>query len=103
MTLKPGDFEFQLGCCSNFEPYPFKCSECGHVMVYCVECSTLIPDLHHLDRDAPDFNATDASRPAFQCPWCAHSFEFYFPRNRAYRVTRDDLIRAGLRHFLVEE
>ena len=102
MTLRPDEIELQLGCCSNYDPHLFKCSECGHIMVYYIECSALFPDLHRLERDAPDVNATDASRPAFKCPRCAHSFEFYFMRKRAYRVTRGDMIRAGLRHFLVE-
>jgi hypothetical protein len=72
-------------------------------MVYCVECSTLFPDPHDLEHQAPDVNATDASRPAFQCPRCAHVFEYYFTRNPAYRVTRDDMIRSELRHLLVKQ
>jgi hypothetical protein len=102
MTLGPGNIEGDFNCDPNADPYPFKCSDCGHVMVYCVECNTLFPDLHRLEQYAPT-NSLDSSRPAFACPRCAHVFEFSFLRNRAYRVTRDDMIRAGLQHLLVKQ
>lgn len=98
-VIGQGDIEGDFNCCSNADPLPFKCSNCGHIMVYCVESSDLFPNLHHLDEFVA-INATDRTRPAFSCPRCGHVFEFFFPRNEAYRVTREELVERGLGHLL---
>lgn len=94
------DVEGDFNCCGNEEMFPFKCGGCGHVMAYCVESSDLFPDLHDLSAIAEGVNSLDPSRPAFACPRCGHAFEYYFLRNEAYRVTREDMIEEGLGHLL---
>lgn len=91
-----GDFD----CCTNAEPFAFKCNSCGHIMAYCLESSNLFPNLNNLEEIAVGINATDAARPAFRCPRCGHTFEYYFLRNEAYRVTLEEMIEHGLDHLL---
>src|SRR5688572_27953135 len=93
-----GEFE----CCPNYWTFAFKCSNCGHIMGYCIESSDLFPDLHNLQEIAVGVNSLDPTRPAFNCPRCGHSFEFSFLRNSAYRVTPKELIAQGLSHLLDE-
>ncbi len=90
-----GDFS----CCPNAEPYAFKCSNCGHIMAYCIESNNLFPDLNNLEK-IEVVNSTDPTRPAFHCPRCNHTFEYYFLSNEAYRVTREEMIEHEFGHLL---
>ena len=87
-------------CCPNREPKPFKCSQCGLPFVYCMECSTVYPDLPDTTRFDDQHNATDSSRPSHRCRRCGYVFEYAFIRNRRYRVTRAEWIAAGLGELL---
>ena len=97
-----GGVEGAFDCCPNPEMFPFRCSDCGHVMAYCVESNDLFPDLHHLELIAEGVNSLDRTQPAFRCPRCGHVFEYYFLRNEAYRVTRGELVERGLGHLLAQ-
>jgi len=35
-------------CCGDEDLYPFRCSRCGRIMVFCYECDTLYRDLNDL-------------------------------------------------------
>ena len=101
-VLGPGDIEGDFDCCGNAEPFPFKCSNCGLVMAYCIESNDLFPNLHNLEEIAEGVNSLDRTQPAFTCPRCMHIFEYYFLRNDAYRVTREEMIEHGLGKLLVK-
>src|SRR5688572_23520296 len=73
-----------------------KCSQCGLPFVYCLECSTVYPDLPDTTRFDDQHNATDPSRPSHRCRGCGYVFEYAFIRNRRYRVTRAEWLAAGL-------
>lgn len=95
-----GDIEGDFNCCTNADPYPFKCSNCGHIMAFCFESDALFPNLHDLGEIDEDVNSFDSTRPAFVCPRCGQAFEYYFIRNDAYRVTREEMVAHGLGHLL---
>jgi hypothetical protein len=90
-------------CCGDENLYPFRCSACGRLMVFCYECDTLYPDLHTLEPDREQqVNSFDPSRPIFSCSQCGHSFEYYFMRNPAYHVTVEQWRAGGFGHLLRE-
>jgi hypothetical protein len=101
-VIRSGDIEGDFNCCPNAEPFPFKCSDCDHIMTYCLECNDLFPNLHDLKEMATEVNSLDRMRPAFACPRCGHSFEYRFLKNAAYRVTREEMIQHGLGHLLLK-
>jgi hypothetical protein len=65
------DLEFRrFSCCGCEAPYPFKCPDCGRIMVFCYECDSLHGDLsrpdhcdypvNHFDTNEPNFAARNA-------------------------------------------
>lgn len=87
-------------CCGDEDLFPFRCSGCGRIMVFCYECETLYEDLHDLERHDRHLNHSDPSRPIFSCPACGHDFEFHFMTNRAYDVPKADWLQAGHEELL---
>ncbi len=95
-TVQEKDLDFtRFGCCGDEDLYPFKCSACGHIMVFCYECDTLYPDLKDTRVINRDTNPFDPTLPAFHCPNCGHEFEYYFIKNPSYHVTFAEWINAG--------
>jgi hypothetical protein len=91
-----------FSCCGNEDLYPFKCSRCGWLMVFCYECDTLYRDLRDLSLHERDINHFDPDKSIFTCPKCGHAFEYYFMKNPAYHVTAKEWIDAGFGHLLHE-
>lgn len=89
-------------CCTNQELEPLKCPSCKHIVVWCYESSDLFPDLHNLEYISGEVNRFDPNQPAFHCPQCGYPFEYYFPQNPIYKVTRQDLYEQGLA-FILED
>ena len=89
-------------CCGDEDLYPFKCSRCGRVMVFCYECDTLYGEPRDLSRRGWEVNHFEAGKPIFSCPGCGHGFEYYFMRNPRYHVTAEEWAAAGLGHLLRE-
>jgi hypothetical protein len=86
-------------CCGNEDLYPFRCTSCGRLMVFCHECDTLYPDLNTLV-PAGAVNCFDPKRPIFHCPQCDHAFEYYFMANPTYHGTFDQWYDAGFGNLL---
>jgi hypothetical protein len=101
IALGQGDISGNFGCCPNPDLFPFKCSDCGRIMAICMETNDLFPDLQNHEHYVA-VNSTDRARPAFQCPDCPHEFEYRFLYNTRYRVTRREMIDAGLGSFLAQ-
>lgn len=98
--VQEDDLDFlRFHCCGDEDLYPFQCSACRRLMVFCYECDTLYPDLHTL---APggDVNALDDSRPIFHCPQCGHGFEYFFMDNPIYRASFEQWRSGGFAHLL---
>src|SRR5215469_16649935 len=94
------DLDFSgFHCCGDEDLYPFRCTSCGRVMVFCYECDTLYPDLRTL-LAAGDVNCFDPSRPIFHCPQCGFAFEYYFMSNLSYRATFQQWREAGFSRLL---
>jgi hypothetical protein len=87
-------------CCGDEDLYPFKCSRCGHVMVFCYECDTLYPNLLNLSQKHHP-NAFDPKMPSHSCPSCGYLFEYYFMKNEEYKVTVHEWAQAGFQHLLL--
>lgn len=87
-------------CCGDEDLYPFKCSNCGRIMIFCYECDTLYRDLKNLEDNGRDINHFDPSKPAFSCPQCNYNFEYSFMRNSLYHVTYNEWIKAGFENLL---
>jgi len=88
---------FSQCCDGNGDSFPFKCSVCGHIMVFCYECDTLYPDLEntatmqlHIGRH-------------FRCPQCNYEFDDDFMTNPIFYVTPKDWKQAGYESLLTEE
>ena len=85
-----------LQCCDgNGDSFPFKCSVCGHIMVFCYECDTLYPDLNNT-------TIMQLHIGHFSCPQCNHEFEDDFMRNLNYYVTPTEWKQAGYESHLTE-
>jgi hypothetical protein len=91
------DLEFShFQCCKgNADPYPFKCSVCGQVMVFCYECDTLYPDLMNT-------NVMKLHIGQFYCPKCNHQFEYDLHDKPNYQVTPSEWMNAGYEYLLTE-
>ncbi|HEY9878519.1 MAG TPA: hypothetical protein V6D29_08685 [Leptolyngbyaceae cyanobacterium] len=87
-------------CCGNEDLHPFKCSQCGLIMVLCYECDTLYQNLDDLSQQEGNINHFESSQPIFSCPKCGYEFEYYFMKNPLYRVTFEEWINAGFAHLL---
>jgi len=68
-------------CCGDEDLYPFKCSNCGHIMVLCYECDTLYPYLTNTSEKTYP-NTFDPRLPSHSCPNCGYLFEYYFIKNK---------------------
>ena len=91
-------------CCYDVDLYPFKCPNCGRIMVFCSECGTLYEDPHDLDRNSRDsVNHFEPDQPAFKCPGCAREFEYSFMKNSDYHVTRAEFEEARLESLLRDD
>lgn len=86
-------------CCGNEDLYPFHCTACGRVMVFCYECDTLYPNLQTLTPEW-DVNRFDPEQPIFHCPQCGFAFEYYFMSNPTYYVTFEQWRQAGFANLL---
>jgi len=85
-----------LQCCDgNGDSFPFKCSVCGHIMVFCYECDTLYPDLKNT-------TIMQLHIGHFSCPQCNHEFEDDFMKNPVYYVTPTEWKQAGYESLLTE-
>ena len=82
-------------CCSNAEPFPFKCAECGAPFVRCLECDTLYNGL-------PDLRVQANFTSRMPCPRCGAPFEYHLTRSRQHRISRQEWIDAGLARLLDE-
>ena len=64
--VKEQDLNFSLfHCCGDEDLYPFKCTECGRMMVFCYECDTLYSNLWNLSKQDNHVNHFDPAKPAF--------------------------------------
>jgi hypothetical protein len=94
------DLDFSgFHCCGDEDLYPFRCTSCGRLMVFCYECDTLYPDLRTLVPGG-EVNCFDSTRPIFHCPQCGFAFEYYFMRNEGYRATFEQWREAGFGNLL---
>ncbi len=85
-------------CCGDEDLYPFKCSQCGHIMVFCYECDTLYPDLSDPSQHHPC--TLSPGEPVFSCPSCSHPFEVHFMQNNEYKVSIHEWLNAGFQQLL---
>lgn len=100
-SVKEIDLNFaEFACCGDEDLFPFKCSSCGRVMVYCYECDTLYPDLRDTKVQEAAANSFDPERPIFGCPACGHAFEYKFMSNPSYLVSPAEWRRAGHERLL---
>lgn len=102
MYIKEEDLDFSnFSCCGDEDLFPFKCSVCGHIMVFCYECDTLYSDLRDTSQNNEvEINNFDPKRPIFSCPKCHHDFEYYFMKNPKYEVSREEWLRSGYGRLL---
>jgi hypothetical protein len=91
-----------FSCCTNQDPYPYKCSACELPLVFCRECDTLYPGLPDLT-PSTDVNSFDSTKPSHRCPRCGYSFEYPFMKNPAYHITYAEWRASGLGHLLRQE
>ena len=93
--IQETDLEFShFQCCEgSADPYPFKCSVCGHIMVFCYECDTLYPDLTNT-------NIMKLHIGQFCCPKCGHLFEYDLHDKPNYEVSPSEWMNAGYDHLL---
>ncbi len=98
------DLNFDLfRCCGDEDLYPFQCSQCGWMMVFCYECDTLYSDLGQLSEHGRErVNHFEPEKPIFGCPKCGHLFEYYFMNNPVYSVLLRTWMAAGLGPLLVQ-
>jgi len=103
MYIKEEDLDFShFNCCGDEDLFPFKCSGCGHIMVFCYECDTLYSDLKDTCRNNEvAINNFDPKRPSFSCPKCSWDFEYYFMKNPEYGVSREEWLKAGYGRLLM--
>lgn len=97
-TIQEWDLESSpfLRCCDgNADSFPFKCSVCGHIMVFCYECNTLYPDLQNT-------TIMQLHIDLLNCPQCNHEFEKDFMKNPIYYVTPTEWKQAGYESLLKE-
>ena len=94
--VQESDLDFAaFGCCGDEDLFPFKCSGCGHVMVFCYECDTLYPDLSDTSARRTEINSFYPERPIFSCPRCGYLFEYRFMSNPSYLVSTAEWRSAG--------
>ena len=86
-------------CCGDEDLYPFKCSHCGQIMVFCYECDILYPDLHRPSKKIP-INSFYPDKHYLSCPACGHQFEYSFMKNAVYRASVDEWMQAGYQRLL---
>jgi hypothetical protein len=91
-----------FNCCGDEDLYPFKCSRCSWLMVFCYECDTLYQHLHDLSQHNRDVNHFEPGKPIFSCPKCGYEFEYYFMKNPIYHVRAKEWIDSGFGHLLRE-
>jgi hypothetical protein len=100
-TVKELDLDFSyFTCCGDEDLHPFCCPLCHWSMVFCYECDTLYPDLHHLTEHHRNVNHDHTDQPIFSCPKCDYQFEYFFMKNDAYRVPRSQWLASELGHLL---
>lgn len=71
-----------FSCCGNQDPYPFRCTNCGHAMVLCCECDSLYNELPDVSKHyRPDWNECECASCSiifscsnFDAPECRISF-----------------------------
>ena len=97
------DLDFKhFQCCGDEDLFPFRCPQCGHIMVFCYECDTLYAELS-MQRPVGDHsvvNHFDPNSPIFPCPKCAFEFEYKFMKNPKYLVSIADWRSSGLSRLL---
>jgi hypothetical protein len=71
-------------------------------MVFCYECDTLHDDLTRLGRPGPPVNHSDPTGPACHCPGCGRPFEYFFVRDRLYKVPLARWVGSGFGHLLAK-
>src|SRR5688572_30095019 len=103
-VVVPEDLDFGNDvCCPNADPFPYKCSACGHPMVFCCECGSLYASLPENRTRRTDINHVDPSKPSHHCTRCGHAFEYFFLWNAAYAITRGEWRAAGLDRVLAPD
>ena len=101
MYVEEKDLNFSyFHCCGDEDLYPFKCSNCNHLMVFCYECGTLYSELSNLSKTDTTVNHFNPDKPSFLCPKCSYGFEYYFMNNPSYHITFQEWIAAGYSHLL---
>lgn len=104
--VKESNLDFsKFHCCGDKDLYPFKCSNCNHIMVFCYECDTLHDDLDELNKNSSysgniPINSFDPHTPIFPCPKCGYKFEYFFMKNGKYKVSVDEWISKKYEDFL---
>ena len=85
----------KFDCCSNQDPFPFKCEFCAHPTVLCCECDTLFGGL-------PDTALRSYLNIVhnWQCGNCGERYAEDFLTSGRYRISFDDWIANGLQDFL---
>lgn len=95
----------RFSCCGDEDLVFLRCKHCGHIWVECYECSTWYVDLHNLDSRQQCFLTSEDQRLA--CPTCDQQFEdsLYLADDNChnYLPTREQVVSAGLTHFLSDE
>jgi hypothetical protein len=83
-----------FACCTNQDPFPFKCASCGRPVVLCCECDTLFPDLANLEVSG------SFDRNTHRCHDCGAALGADFMQSPANRNSYAEWSRHGLGHLL---
>jgi len=81
----------------------FKCPSCSRHMAFCSVCQEVYPDLNKLNESTPIFRDNpEVPIGAFSCPACWHDFESGYWDQPDNIFSREQIIDAGLRSFLLD-
>ncbi len=79
-------------CCCGYEDLlPLQCPNCHHIVVECLECSTLYEDLRDTSRQS-----SIHPNGVKKCPKCLHPYRDRYFELEEYRVTREDFRSQGI-------